>query len=118
MPAFKIQENVIISSFVLRDEEKKKSIVTEELKLTEAGFRVNPKSYCSWFHRCWILDNFGTKEDWTKELYICTKYLEMDERNCNYFLFSVTDVQYSLILLTKIIINLISQFIVGIIGNM
>lgn len=74
--------------FLFSDEEKKKSIVIEELKLTETGFRINPKSYCSWFHRCWVLDNFGTKEDWTKELYICTKYLEMDERNCNYFLYS------------------------------
>ncbi len=62
----------------------KSTFVDEELKLTEAGLRVNPKSYCSWFHRCWLLDNFGDESNWNRELLICTKYLELDDRNCEY----------------------------------
>lgn len=56
-----------------------------ELKLTEAGLRINPKSYCAWHHRCWILDKFASQSEWAKELKICTQYLELDDRNCEYW---------------------------------
>lgn len=55
--------------------------VTKELMLTEQCIKVNPKSYNSWFHRSWILDQ-GSNIDYQAELLLCDKCLELDERNC------------------------------------
>nr|XP_018904869.1 PREDICTED: geranylgeranyl transferase type-2 subunit alpha [Bemisia tabaci] len=56
-------------------------LVSKELYLTEVCLKVNPKSYCAWHQRCWTLDNIAPKPDWDRELLVCTKYLELDERN-------------------------------------
>ncbi|DBA04898.1 TPA: hypothetical protein N0F65_006900 [Lagenidium giganteum] len=50
-----------------------------ELKLTFDALQRNPKSYCAWFHRQWIV-NRGVG-DLHKEIALCNKLLELDERN-------------------------------------
>lgn len=54
-----------------------------DLEFTLVGLQANPKSYCAWHHRRWCLET-GAEPDWAHELELCTKYLQLDERNCEY----------------------------------
>ncbi|XP_055376422.1 geranylgeranyl transferase type-2 subunit alpha [Condylostylus longicornis] len=62
------------------DNDERNELYQKDLNFTEQCLKVNPKSYCAWHHRCWILEN-STEPDWNKEVALCTKYLKMDERN-------------------------------------
>lgn len=52
-----------------------------DLIFAEQSLHANPKSYCAWHHRCWLLAN-SPAPNWEHEVSLCTKYLKMDERNC------------------------------------
>jgi geranylgeranyl transferase type-2 subunit alpha len=56
-----------------------KELAKTELKLTLDALQRNPKSYSAWFQRQWIIDRgLG---DLQKEIGLCNKLLELDERN-------------------------------------
>jgi len=51
-----------------------------ELELTQQCLMSNPKSYGSWHHRCWTIDQLE-KPDLHREAALTAKYLKMDSRN-------------------------------------
>lgn len=51
-----------------------------ELDVTQKGIAGNPKSYWVWFHRRWVTSHVPSM-DWSRELLLCEKLLDMDSRN-------------------------------------
>jgi geranylgeranyl transferase type-2 subunit alpha len=50
-----------------------------QLELCNAGLQRNPKSYCAWHHRRWVVGKGAT--DVVAELALCSKMLTLDKRN-------------------------------------
>ncbi|NP_001086755.1 Rab geranylgeranyltransferase alpha [Xenopus laevis] len=63
-----------------RSDEEMQSLCSGELSFLENCLRVSPKSYGTWYHRCWIM-KIMPKPDWARELALCNRFLEIDERN-------------------------------------
>lgn len=64
-----------------RDEKLLEEFYQNELKLTENCLKQNPKSYWVWYQRIWITNHLA-ECNWKKELMLCTKCLNLDDRNC------------------------------------
>ena len=57
-------------------------ILDEELALTQAALKRNPKAYAAWFHRKWILALFKPGSDILQnELKLTAQFFALDERN-------------------------------------
>ena len=52
-----------------------------ELEFLQMCLKVNPKSYGTWHHRCFVMDHMP-HPDWARELELCNLFLQYDERNC------------------------------------
>ncbi|KAM4808231.1 geranylgeranyl transferase type-2 subunit alpha [Rhinophrynus dorsalis] len=63
-----------------RSDEEMRLLCLGELSFLENCLRVSPKSYGTWYHRCWIM-KLMPQPDWARELALCNKFLEVDERN-------------------------------------
>jgi len=74
-----------LSYFALtyRAEKELIALYREELAFLEECLKVNPKSYGSWQHRCFVMLNTPSP-DWVRELSLCTSFLQHDERNCKF----------------------------------
>uniref|UniRef100_A0A8C8S1J4 Geranylgeranyl transferase type-2 subunit alpha n=1 Tax=Pelusios castaneus TaxID=367368 RepID=A0A8C8S1J4_9SAUR len=60
--------------------EEMQALCQGELSFLETCLRVNPKSYGTWHHRCWVMGHVP-HPDWARELELCAKFLESDDRN-------------------------------------
>jgi len=80
-----IRKEILLHLFekpVVEDEQSidKDTRLNKELDLTQACLMINPKSYGAWYHRTWSLEHMD-RPNWKKELALCNKYLQLDERN-------------------------------------
>ncbi|GAA6003834.1 hypothetical protein JCM10207_006429 [Rhodosporidiobolus poonsookiae] len=62
------------------DAETKQRILENDLQLTNASLKLNPKNYSVWEHRKWVLETMPDA-DWGVEMKMVELYLEKDGRN-------------------------------------
>lgn len=74
------RRDMLLGMFEGKSDEDMVQLCKGELQLTQRCIAErNPKSYCAWFHRKWIV-NLG-HADLNHELELCKKLLMADERN-------------------------------------
>ena len=64
-------------------QEEATKLCQNELQLLEKCLHVNPKSYCVWLHRHWVMTQ-APSPDWGMERKLCSLFLKFDERNCKF----------------------------------
>ncbi|CAD5116672.1 DgyrCDS5538 [Dimorphilus gyrociliatus] len=64
----------------IEDKIELQKLCENELRFAKSCLQVNPKSYGSWHHLCFVM-KYMPNPDWKKELDLCSLYLEYDERN-------------------------------------
>lgn len=94
--------NMLCCSQNSEENEQLTKLYDAELSLTEYCLKINPKSYCAWHQREWVLTT-RLDPDWKKELMLCDQYLKLDERNCTYSCY--LNIQYS-----KMVVSLLHDY--------
>ncbi|XP_053608103.1 geranylgeranyl transferase type-2 subunit alpha [Plodia interpunctella] len=74
------REILIVFRKNVESDEDISKLYDDELYLTEHCLKINPKSYCAWHQREWVLA-IRPDPDWKKEVTLCNTYLKLDERN-------------------------------------
>ncbi|GAA5921947.1 hypothetical protein JCM3775_003430 [Rhodotorula graminis] len=62
------------------DDDARQQLLEADLQLTNASLKLNPKVYCVWEHRKWVLETMPDA-DWAFEFKMVEMYLEKDPRN-------------------------------------
>ncbi|PRQ74295.1 hypothetical protein AAT19DRAFT_14648 [Rhodotorula toruloides] len=76
-----IRRRILLSGLLKdADAETRQRILEGDLHLTMASLQQNPKVYCVWEHRKWVLETM-TDADWGWEIKMVEMYLEKDARN-------------------------------------
>ncbi|XP_069817775.1 geranylgeranyl transferase type-2 subunit alpha isoform X2 [Dendropsophus ebraccatus] len=75
-----LRREVFLALGADRSDEEMRPLYVTELSFLESCLRVNPKSYGTWYHRCWVMEHMP-EPDWARELALCNRFLEIDERN-------------------------------------
>ena len=73
--------NIYISIYLFSSQENSESLCNKELLLLQQCLRGNPKAYCVWLHRRWVMEHSPTP-NWNNEKSLCDLFLKYDERNC------------------------------------
>ncbi|XP_076079936.1 geranylgeranyl transferase type-2 subunit alpha-like isoform X2 [Mytilus galloprovincialis] len=74
------RKEIFVNFLQTRETEEVQKIMENELYFLESCLKVNPKSYGTWHHRTFIMENMP-KPDWDRELQLCNTFLDYDERN-------------------------------------
>ncbi|PIK43719.1 putative geranylgeranyl transferase type-2 subunit alpha [Apostichopus japonicus] len=74
------RREVFVSFREQRPKEELQELFMYELNFLEGCLGVNHKSYGTWHHREWVLNNMPAP-DWKREVQLCNLFLQYDERN-------------------------------------
>uniref|UniRef100_A0A8C5LJW8 Geranylgeranyl transferase type-2 subunit alpha n=1 Tax=Leptobrachium leishanense TaxID=445787 RepID=A0A8C5LJW8_9ANUR len=75
-----LRREVFLHLGATRSQDEMRPLYMAELSFLESCLRISPKSYGTWYHRCWVMKHIS-EPDWTRELALCNRFLEIDERN-------------------------------------
>ncbi|XP_041863026.1 geranylgeranyl transferase type-2 subunit alpha [Melanotaenia boesemani] len=74
------RREILMHLETVKDEDEVQKIYEAELLFLESCLKMNPKSYGSWHHRCWVSARLP-RPDWARELSLCDRCLSLDDRN-------------------------------------
>lgn len=70
----------VLLDIKINNSDKAEELLKKELNFLNECLKSNPKSYGSWQHRCFVMNTMNLP-DWKAELDLCSKFLEIDDRN-------------------------------------
>ncbi|GAA5891157.1 hypothetical protein JCM8208_002520 [Rhodotorula glutinis] len=77
-----IRRRILLKGLLVNapDDDARQQLLEADLQLTNASLKLNPKVYCVWEHRKWVLETMPDA-DWGFEFKMVEMYLEKDARN-------------------------------------